>query len=529
MHRRWPAFAAREAVLADLERAIAANPSALDARFYYASFLRDHGRFDDAIVQFEAVLGVAPAHVETLVALGVVLTHRGRRLDARAAFERALAADANHYAANVNLANALALDDAPRAEALYRHALALDDKHAPAHRGLCSIAAMRGDVAAAARHRAAGYATGPFARRPYFGELMPRSVLALVSTDGGNIPLDALLDPRVFAVTELFVEAYRDEPLPPHELVVNAIADAERGAAALPLAAYLADRSRTRVINAPRAVAATSRVENARRLRACGVITPEATWLRENAEPDAFPLIVRVPGLHMGRGMRRVDDQAALARAIDELGPRNDLLAIRYVDTRSSDGAWRKYRVMAIGGVLYPLHLAIAQRWDVHYFSSANAERADYRAEEARFLRDPVAALGSRAWDALRGVGAMLGLDYAGIDFALDADGRVVMFEANAAMTVLAPDPDQRFRYREAAVERITRALRRLFEPVPSGQFVVDVADQEDDRYAAEDERDAGGHDERQQETAVGRDQEAGDHRCERAADVAAEIVERRQ
>lgn len=87
----WPPYAARAAVLAELERAIAAAPEALDARFYQASFLRDHGRCDDAIAVFEDILARAPDHVETLVAYGVVLARRGRRRDARAAFERAVA------------------------------------------------------------------------------------------------------------------------------------------------------------------------------------------------------------------------------------------------------------------------------------------------------------------------------------------------------------------------------------------------------------------------------------------------------
>ena len=119
---------------------------------------------------------------------------------------------------------------------------------------------------------------------------------------------------------------------------------------------------------------------------------------------------------------------------------------------------------MMVDGVLYPLHLAIAERWDVHYFSSAMGDRADYRAEEARFLDDPVATLGAAAWDALASVRDALGLDYAGIDFALDGDGRVVVFEANAAMTVLRPDPDERFRYREAATAAIEAALVHMFE-----------------------------------------------------------------
>jgi tetratricopeptide (TPR) repeat protein len=462
----WPAFVAREGVLHDLEKAIATNPAALDTRFYYASFLRDHGRLDDAIAAFDDILVVAPEHVETLIALGVVLARRGRRLDARAVFERAVALAGGHLSALVNLANVLALDETDRAGALYEKVLQRDPGFVAAHRGLCSLAAAHGDATTAARHRNAGYAAGPFGRRPYFGQSMPATVLACVSTDGGNIPLAALLDEHRFLVNEVYVEAYRGEPLPPHTFIVNAIGDADRSPAALECAAQITNNSRVPVINAPRAVAATTRVANAARLgQVAGVVAPAARTLgRDALAINDFPVILRAPGLHMGRGMIRADDAHALAGAAQTFSKLDELIAIQYVDTRSTDGAWRKYRVMAIDGALYPLHLAIAHRWDVHYFSAAMADRADYRAEEARFLDDPATVLGSQAWDTLGRVRDTLGLDYAGIDFALAGDGRIVVFEANAAMTVLHPDPDPRFAYRKAASDAIAAALVRMFE-----------------------------------------------------------------
>jgi hypothetical protein len=264
----------------------------------------------------------------------------------------------------------------------------------------------------------------------------------------------------------VFVEAYRGEALPPHELIVNAIADADRSPAAIAAAEQLVGGARVPIVNAPRAVSISGRITNAERLAALPDIVAPPAWRvdRSAPPPGRFPLILRVPGLHMGRGMTRIDDAEAFAATLRELPHRDDLIAIPYVETRSPDGAWRKYRVMAIDGVLYPLHLAVAQRWDVHYFSSAMWDRADYRAEEARFLDDPIGALGSRAWDALARVRDALALDYAGIDFGLDVQGRVVVFEANAAMTVLRPDPDERFGYREAASAAIADALARMFE-----------------------------------------------------------------
>jgi hypothetical protein len=53
-------------------------------------------------------------------------------------------------------------------------------------------------------------------------------------------------------------------------------------------------------------------------------------------------------------------------------------------------------------------------------------------------------------------------LDYAGIDFGVTGAGELVVFEANAAMTVIAPDDDARWDYRRKATARIHAAMRAL-------------------------------------------------------------------
>src|ERR1700679_1294806 len=62
-----------------------------------------------------------------------------------------------------------------------------------------------------------------------------------------------------------------------------------------------------------------------------------------------------------------------------------------------------KYRVMMIGGKIYPLHLAISRNWKVHYFTSDMADKPDHRSEEAAFLADMPAVLGDKAYRALEG------------------------------------------------------------------------------------------------------------------------------
>jgi hypothetical protein len=185
-----------------------------------------------------------------------------------------------------------------------------------------------------------------------------------------------------------------------------------------------------------------------------------------NQRGFTFPLLLRAPGFHMGQHFVRVESPAELAVAVAELPGSGrygaELLAIEYLDARGADGHARKYRVMMVGGRLYPLHLAISPNWKIHYFSADMADRPDHRVEETRFLVDMPAVLGAKAMAALERVEAELGLDYGGIDFGLNQQGEILLFEANATMVVEQPAEDERWDYRRAAVSRIHGAVREM-------------------------------------------------------------------
>jgi hypothetical protein len=163
----------------------------------------------------------------------------------------------------------------------------------------------------------------------------------------------------------------------------------------------------------------------------------------------------------MGRHFLRIETIAELPAALAEL-PGDDLTILRYLDARGPDGKARKYRVMMIDGGLYPLHVAISSHWKIHYFTADMADNPAHRAEDAAFLENMPAVLGPRAMAALAGIQSQLGLDYAGIDFGLSADGDILFFEANATMVVTPPEAEEKWAYRRPAVERIHTAVRNM-------------------------------------------------------------------
>jgi len=424
---------------------------------------------DDPAAQraFLEVLRVDPGNLAALVELGNLALAGGYRSAARTAYTQAVALHHDNALARVNLANVLRVDGECAAAAVhYQAALALAPGLHEAHQGLAWVL-QDTDPGRAEAHFQAGFADHALRIQPYRGPGSAPTVLLLVAARGGNLPTQLWLDDRRCAVTAIYADFYDPaQPLPPHALVMNAIGDADFCADALLRAEALLRATAAPVINRPERVRVTGRVANARRLGAIdGVIAPR-TEARRAAElvvdPSLrFPLLLRRPGFHTGQHFVRADSREALPAALAELGA-EALLAIEYLDARGADGMARKYRVMCVGGVLYPLHLAISRDWKIHYFSAANAESEAYRAEERRFLDDMPTALGPRAMRALTAIFATLGLDYAGIDFALAPDGSVLLFEANATMVVFPPPPDPLWDYRRPAVTAVLEAAARL-------------------------------------------------------------------
>ena len=427
------------------------------------------GRFDEAKAHYLAAIARAPTHFGALNDFATLLYQHDFRTAARTCYAEAVRHHPDNPTGRVNLANALLADgQTALARDHYEAALRLAPEHPEALQGMANLLQDLGDARAAEGYRRRSYAARAIVTLPCLGAGSPCRVLRLVSAAGGNVPTRFLLDRALFEISTVAVEsAAAAGPLPPHDLVFNAVGDADLCAEALDAADAVLARTSAPVINPPARVRPTGRVEIARRLADLpGVIAPTVVKaprkaLKEAALAFGYPLLLRSPGYHTGRNFVRVERARDLAEAAADL-PGDELLLIQPLDARDASGRSRKYRVMMIAGRLYPLHLAVSDDWKVHYFTADMAERPDHRAEEARFLDDMEAVLGSRAIEGLHAIAGRLGLDYAGIDFGLSPDGQVLLFEANATMVINPPDADPRWDYRRRPVQVILDAVRGM-------------------------------------------------------------------
>jgi tetratricopeptide (TPR) repeat protein len=468
--------AMREAALRRFDAELARDPSARGVRFERALVLAALGRETDARTNLEDELARDPMHFGALNNLAGLHYKAGDLRSARVAFHQLADRHPTNPVAHANLGFMLLKNgEHAAARAAYERAIALDPAHAEAHKGLGLALKALGETAAAQEHAAHGFRAAPITSVPYVGAGTAPVVLAIVSYSPGNVHLNHYVDPEHFGMHKIVAE-YVDlgMPLPPHDVVFNAVGDADICAPALAVVRAIAAATAKRVVNDPDAVARTTRAENARRLGELPGVRTARTAEFARAELAGhegvtalvnrgfdFPLLLRPPGFHTGQHFERVTDERDLA-AIAGRMPGESLLAIEFIDVRGADGMIRKYRAIFVGERIEPLHLAISPDWKVHYFSAEMGESAANRAEDAAFIADLPGTLGPRATAALEAIRAMLGLDYGGIDFALDAAGEVVVFEANATMVVPYPKPDPRFAYRRAAVERIHEAVRAL-------------------------------------------------------------------
>jgi hypothetical protein len=461
--------------LEQIDRALAEDPDNVELRYAQAWLREELGRPDEAKQAYLAVLQIDPGHFAALNNLATMLASRGYTRDAAVLYAEAVKRHPYKVMAYVNLGNAyFELREYQAAREAYEAALYLDPENQVAHHGLGNALSRLGHEELSAQHFARAFQGRPVLAEILVGPQRVLRVLTLFDASIGNVSSRELLDSEKIEEIKL-AAAYFDvaQSLPPHDVIFNVIGDADRCAPGLERAAEIVAKSKAPVINDPTRVLATARANIGRYRAIDGVITPATalvarTLLDEEhaaatlrSEGFTFPLLIRAPGYHAGDHFERVESLGELSRVVREL-PGERVLLIEYLDARDVAGLFRKYRVIAVRERIFPLHLAISEQWKVHYFSAAMAEHEERRRADAAFLRDMPAAIGSTAMHALEGIVAMLRLEFAGVDFGVDADGRLLLFEANATMSVPIPDADALWDYRRAHVLQIREAMRNV-------------------------------------------------------------------
>lgn len=155
-------------------------------------------------------------------------------------------------------------------------------------------------------------------------------------------------------------------------------------------------------------------------------------------EEIGVPVIVRPSETQMSRGAELCRTEVEVRKRLESWN-HYDICAIKYYDFVDGLGNVRQYRIASVGGVLYPDRLNVSPRWHSHR-GGARSENGwyenGYDKLESLYLSEPEIVLGANPAEIFKTFTDRIGLDIFGIDFGIDKDGRIVIFEVNATMNL---------------------------------------------------------------------------------------------
>jgi hypothetical protein len=290
-----------------------------------------------------------------------------------------------------------------------------------------------------------------------------------------NTPLDFITNHLDVRLDLLFLLSDRDLPatIPDHDIMFFAAGEAD--AAMLTRMSRLFTSWPRPVLNDPRFLPRLARDRLAGSLadvpRICSPSTVAvsrdglAGLLRggDDAISDllpgcSYPILVRPHGSHAGAGLKKIDDPNDLAAHV-LFSFASSHFVTAFVDYRSADGLYRKYRVAFIDRQPYLCHMAVSRNWMVHYLNAGMTESADKRADEAQAMLHFDATFATRHREAFAALNERLPFDYYSIDCAELADGRLLVFEADTAAIVHLMDPEALFPYKHVQMPRVFAAF----------------------------------------------------------------------
>ena len=233
------------------------------------------------------------------------------------------------------------------------------------------------------------------------------------------------------------------------------------------------------VVNHPTKVIQTTRDMSAKLLDdLSGVVIPKTlrfssmgktqeALVQEIEGQYEYPLITRTVFSQMGKGMTKADSREDLIQVLASGLPEN-FFVTQFVDSRAGNEFYRKIRAAFVQDEIVIVRVDYSTNWNAHGRRKTEEGMAFYLKhrylldEEKRICKDPQAGLGRSALQSLRAIRDRIPMDVFGLDFDVDADGRLIFYEANATMNLFStarkevPNP-------KAAEDGLKLAFQRYF------------------------------------------------------------------
>lgn len=294
-----------------------------------------------------------------------------------------------------------------------------------------------------------------------------------------NTPVDCLLEDSDVEITLVYMvpDQPLPAPLPEHDLIFVAIGESDQNQALLRQLHGAAGLASKPVVNPPHKIRLLTRDQVSVLLRAIpGVAMPatarvargdllkiaqDGLALTAVLDEGRFPVIIRPIASHGGKHLAKIERVADLLAYLDAL-PDDEFYLSNFIDYRSADGQYRKYRLVLFADRAHPCHLAISSHWMVHYFNAEMAASQAKRDEEERFMVRFERDFARRHQASLHAIYRSLGLDFLVVDCSETPDGQLLVFEVDNAAIVHALDDPKLFPYKVPQMRRVFAAFREM-------------------------------------------------------------------
>ena len=280
-----------------------------------------------------------------------------------------------------------------------------------------------------------------------------------------NTPLDFLTAHLDIRLDLLYLLPNQPLPaaIPDHDVAICAVSDSDRET--LHRVAALQRTWPRPILNDPRKILPFARDWLVNTLRGIPNLhcaeTIQTTRAQLTAGPpiqnllpnSRYPILLRPLASHGGQGLAKIDTQADNAAFLNTTEG-NDFYLTQFINYRSRDGWFRKYRVAFIDQKPFLCHMAISEHWMIHYLNAGMTESAAKRNEEAQAMASFETTFATRHAAAFEALNKVIGLDFFSIDCGETRDGALLIFEADVAAIIHLMDPPEMFPYKRAAMQK---------------------------------------------------------------------------
>ena len=303
-------------------------------------------------------------------------------------------------------------------------------------------------------------------------EITIASIQERITYEVENIsPLLEVLDKRRFGIEKILLGGARSAPLavPVTDLIFNSICDPDSCTKTLGIAERITSQVDVPVINHPKYTNKTRKealwqlygdrkdIQVPKTIRVSPRRLADIEQIVDSGEMQPPFLFKEAAGLE-AQSTFLVDSPPQIRELERFAFDGRDYYMTAFIDYRSRDRLYRKYRFFVIGGRVLPGYLIVANHWSILNDTQAKSTfeklSAAVKSEEQTFLK----TFRGRQFAVFKDMYKTLGLDFFGIDCGFNSAGIPILFSVGGCKHYFSTDKDKNY-YSAKQLGELNRAV----------------------------------------------------------------------